>query len=323
MAEAATVTEGHRMPDAVPNALDPDFAPIRELGLERYVAELEHYGYAVIPPERVASPEFVERVRDAVLRVARERTGVEHALDRPGDVGRYETYPVQPDRYLLYYMLFEDEVFEEWLENPVLAAVIDYIMRGQAQLSSLLSFVKWRDGNASPGDPATFLHSDAPGSPEGTLPATHNLVCNAALCLTDYTREDGCIAMVPGSHRLGRVPAPGEGEDRAVPVEGPTGSLIVWLGNTWHGAFPKLTEGLRLNLTSYHCQPALKTQERYGRAVPPEMLARRSARFRRLMGVDDPMGWQENGPDGELFVRMAAKLTLRDEDTLRERSENL
>ena len=317
MAEPATTPDF----DPVPNLLDSAFARIRELGLGEYVAELEHYGYTIIPPERVAPPEFVARVRDAVLRVAHERTGVEHALDRPGDVGKYETYPTQPDRYPLYYMLFEDEVFEEWLENPVLGAMIDYIMRDQAHLSSLISFVKWRDAGAKAGDSATFVHSDAPGSPEGVLPGTHSLVCNAALCLTDYTREDGCIAMVPGSHRLGRIPDPGEGEDLAVPVEGPSGSLIVWLGNTWHGAFPKLTDGLRLNLTSYHCHPALKTQERYGSAVPPEMLARRSARFRRLMGIDDPMGWKEHGPDGELFIKLAARQTVTDEETLRERSK--
>ena len=318
MAEAATATDTDS--DGAPNAFDASFAPIRELGLEHYVAELDHYGYTVIPPQRVAAPEFVERVRDVVLRVAHERTGVEHALDRPGDAGTYQTYPIQSDRYLLYYMLFEDEVFEEWLENPVLGAVIDYIMRGQTQLSSLVSFVKWRDRDAKPGDAATYLHSDSPGSPEGVLPFSHSLVCNAALCLTDYTREDGCIAMVPGSHRLGRVPAAGEGEDRAVPVEGPAGSLIVWLGNTWHGAFPKLTEGLRLNLTSYHCHPALKTQERYQRATPPEMLARRSERFRRLLGADDPMGWTTNGPDAERMIRLMARQTLKDEDTLREDS---
>ncbi len=81
MAEPATAVP----PDAsrdVPNAVDVMLAPIRELGLEPYVAELEQYGYTVIPPERVATPEFVERLRDAVLRVAHERTGVEHARGR-------------------------------------------------------------------------------------------------------------------------------------------------------------------------------------------------------------------------------------------------
>ena len=313
MAETAPAVVSHDPP----NAVDAALAPIRELGLERYVGELDHYGYTVIPPERVAPPEFVERVRDAVLRVAHERTGVEHALDRPGDAGRYETYPIQSDRYLLYYLLFEDEVFEEWLENPVLGAIVDYIMGGDAQLSSLVSFVKWRDGNARRGDPATGLHSDSPGSPEGLLPFSHSVVCNVALCLTDYTREDGCIAMVPGSHRLGRVPAQDEGVGRAVPVEGPTGSLIAWLGNTWHGAFPKVTEGLRLNVTSYHCHPAFKTQERYQEAVPPEMLARRSERFRHLVGAYEPMGWTVHGPDQERMIKRMARQTGYDEDTIR------
>ncbi len=45
-----------------------------------------------------------------------------------------------------------------------------------------------------------------------------------------------------------------------------------------------------------------------------------TAGFRRLMGVDDPMGWTTHGPDGELFVRMAARQTLIDEETLREHS---
>ena len=313
MAEPVTAVVSSPPPDPIEAVL----TPIRELGLERYVTALDHHGYTVIPPERVAPPAFVERMRDAVLRVAHERTGVEHDLDRSGDAGRYETYPIQSDRYLLYYLLFEDEVFEEWLENPALCAMIDYVMRGQTQLSSMVSFVKWRDRNAKPGDPATGLHSDSPGSPEGLLPLSHSLVCNAALCLTEYTREDGCIAMVPGSHRLARVPAQGEGVDRAVPAEGPTGSLIVWLGNTWHGAFPKLTEGLRLNVTSYHCHPVLKTQEHYQEAVPPEMLARRSERFRHLVGAYEPMGWTVNGPDKERMIKRMARITGLDEDIIR------
>ncbi|MDE0348292.1 MAG: hypothetical protein OXM56_01085 [Gammaproteobacteria bacterium] len=76
MAEAATDVPQDASRD-VPNAVDAMLAPVRELGLAQYVAELEQYGYTVIPPERVAAPEFVERVRAAVLRVAHERTGVE------------------------------------------------------------------------------------------------------------------------------------------------------------------------------------------------------------------------------------------------------
>ena len=44
------------------------------------------------------------------------------------------------------------------------------------------------------------------------------------------------------------------------------------------------------------CDRALKTQERYQNAVPPEMLARHDAKFARLLGADDPYGWNAEGP---------------------------
>ena len=283
-----------RVSAASQEKLDEFYGPIRELGLEAHVAELDTYGYTVIPPEKVAPPEFVERVRDTVLRVIEERTGVKHSLDQNGDAGKYKGQPQLPSQFLLYYLLFADPIFEEWLENPTLQALITFVMRDQAQLSSLTSFVKWKgDGYG----PTLGLHSDSPASPEGSLPTTHDAVCNGTLVLTSYTKDDGAIAMVPGSHRLFRQPTPGDGVDRAVAVEAEVGSLIFWHGNTWHGAFPKKTDGLRLNLTSYICNRAMKTQEAYQRAVPPEMLARHGAKFARLLGADDAYGWGENGPD--------------------------
>ena len=287
--------------------LDVFYAPIRELGLETYVAELDTYGYTVIPPEKVGPVEFALRVRDVVLRLAEERTGVAHSLDRNGDHGHYTAQPQLDNQFLLYYLLFADPIFEDWLENPVLQALIAYAMRDRGQLSSLTSFVKWK----GEGYGATLgLHSDSPASPEGVLPATHDAVCNGTLVLTEYTKDDGAIAIVPGSHRLFRQPRRGDGVKRAVPIEAPVGSLIFWHGNTWHGAFPKKTDGLRLNLTSYICNLHMKTQERYQGAVPPEMLARHGERFARLLGADDPYGWDENGPD----FRGAANYVARTAD---------
>ena len=284
--------------------LDAFYAPIRELALEPHVAELDTYGYTVIPPEKVGPIDFTLRVRDVVLRLVEERTGVPHSLDRNGDPGRYTGQPQLANQFLLYYLLFADPIFEEWLENPVLQALITFVMRDQGQLSSLTSFVKWKgDGyGASLG-----LHSDSPASPEGVLQATHDAVCNGTLVLTEYTRDDGAIAIVPGSHRLFRQPRAGEGVKRAVPVEAAVGSLIFWHGNTWHGAFPKTTDGLRLNLTSYICNRHMKTQERYQDAVPAEMLARHGKRFARLLGADDPYGWDERGPDFVSAVSYAAR----------------
>ena len=289
---------------STPESLDRRLQEIRDLGLEGNVVELDTYGYTVVPPERVAPLDFVERVRDRVLELVEERTGIAHSLEKNGSPGKYKGQPQLPSQFLLYYLLFADRIFEDWLDNPTLQALVSYVMRDRAQLSSMTSFVKWKGEGYGPG---LGLHSDSPASPEGLLPTTHDSVCNGALVLTPYTGRDGAIAIVPGSHLLGRVPQPGQGVDDAVPVEAPVGSLIFWHGNTWHGGFPKQTDGLRLNLTSYFCNRHLKTQESYQTSVSSEMLARHGARFARLVGADDAYGWDERGPDFSGAARYVAR----------------
>ena len=272
-------------------ALNRTFNRIRELDLESNINELDTYGFTVVPPEKVADREFFLRIRETVLRICKERTGVEFDLDKNGAFGEYKAQPQSDGQFLLFYLLMADQVFEEWILNPTLYTLIDYLMRGQQQLSSLTSFVKWKGERQGLG-----LHSDSPPDRDGHLPACSD-VANAAFCLTDYTLDNGAIAMVPGSHRFCRQPRPGEGEKRAVPVEAEAGSLIAWHGNTWHGAFPKKTDGLRLNVTSYHCHRRLKTQEAYQWRVTQEMLDRNPPEFGRLVAADDQMGWDEGGPD--------------------------
>ena len=267
------------------------FKRIGELGLERNIFELDSYGFTVVRPDKVAEREFFERIRATVLRICKDRTGVDFALESNGEFGHYKAQPQTDGQFLLFYLLMADRVFEEWIVNPTLYTLINYLMRGQQQLSSLTSFVKWKGERDTLG-----LHSDSPPDRDGRMPPCSD-VANAAYCLTDYTLDNGAIAMVPGSHTYCRQPKPGEGEDMAVPVEAEAGSLIVWHGNTWHGAFEKKTDGLRLNVTSYHCHRRLKTQERYQWHVTQEMIDRNPPEFARLVGADDNMGWDESGPD--------------------------
>lgn len=290
-------------------ALNKNFNRVRELGLESHVSELNTYGFTVVPPDKVADREFFHEIRETVLRVCRERTGFKFDLDKNGEFGEYKAQPQSDGQFLLFYLLMADPIFEKWILNPTLYTLIDYLMGGQQQLSSLTSFVKWKGERQGLG-----LHSDSPPDRDGHLPACSD-VANAAYCLTDYTLDNGAIAMVPGSHRFCRQPRAGEGEKNAVPVEAEAGSLIAWHGNTWHGAFPKKTDGLRLNVTSYHCHRRLKTQEAYQWRVTQEMLDRNPTEFARLVAADDHMGWDERGPDyarSHKYLPEEAKKQLRE-----------
>ena len=94
---------------------------------------------------------------------------------------------------------------------------------------------------------------------------------------------------MPGSHKWCRhpigaeciVPAnPGDfGNAQAVPVEGKAGSLIVWHGNLWHGAFNRRTPGLRVSVTNYMVRPYIRTLEDFIGKIPQETLDRNPTRF--------------------------------------------
>ena len=91
------------------------------------------------------------------------------------------------------------------------------------------------------------------------LPSELCLNANVNWALTDYTLEDGPLAVVPRSHlydvpfysAIGKEGELEKGVEKAVPVICPKGSMIVFHGKTWHGAFPRQKDGLRLTIANF------------------------------------------------------------------------
>jgi hypothetical protein len=263
--------------------LNPLYREIRRLGLERNLAELDAFGLTVVEPEKVGPRMFVDRLSKTLLEVARRRSG----HDADGSASLHHKNVGQ----LIYALLPEDRIFEEAVSNPVAMALVTYLLGEGCILSSVTGQVKAQDAERS------LLHSD-----NGMIPSPfppYAQVANATFVLTDYTREGGALAFVPGSHRLCRHPAPSEvsDEELLVPVEAPAGSMIVWHGNLWHAGFPKRTAGLRLNLILLFSRMYLLPQERIREQVTPEMLRRNPPRFAKLVGEHVAYGWGATGPD--------------------------
>ena len=101
----------------------------------------------------------------------------------------------------------------------------------------------------------------------GVIDAKTKIVADYQTILP-YTKEDGCLAYVPGSH-LEKQPS--TSAEAAVPVEAPRGSLIVFHGATVHGAYPKQTPGLRLTLVNYFRHQAILPQEEIKNGFPCEL----------------------------------------------------
>jgi ectoine hydroxylase-related dioxygenase (phytanoyl-CoA dioxygenase family) len=115
-------------------------------------------------------------------------------------------------------------------------------------------------------------------------------VANATWLLTDYDGPSGPTLFEPGSHRKCRNPTAEESIDlsAAVPLIAPAGSLLLWHGNTWHGALPRTAPGLRVSLLCFFTRSYIKPpKESFTARVTQEMVDRNPPRFRRLAGLSE------------------------------------
>ena len=260
---------------------------IAQFDLTTHVAELELKGYTVIPPERAAPAGFMERLRHGITELAARRLGaapdLAHGSNLSGANGRGSTFN---------FALLEGPIFEEALMNPVVLAMATSLLGYSCNLWLSAAALKPAD------DVALTIHADNPPWQPDPWPA-YAQVCNVTYAVSDYTVEGGCICFVPGSHRLGRRPTPAEARDYRNPALEPAtaaaGSLIVFHGNTWHGAFPRKNPGTRMSLILAFNRMYIEAQEDYRDAVTDDMLARNAERFATLMRMRDPAPYRQEG----------------------------
>jgi hypothetical protein len=259
------------------------YRELKELDLLEHVAELEAFGFTVLPPEKVGPPEQHAAAREAVLRVACERK--QCTLDDLEEV-------FSDGQELLRFVLWDDQIFEKLVVHPAALGLIQWLVGTDCVLSLCNAWVKGK------GESRTQVHADWAQFDMPTM-AVETYGANFNYLLTDYSKEDGGLSFVPGSHRWRRWPSSEEAAywaDNAQAIEAPAGSMIIWGDHAWHGSYAKTTPGLRLMILGMFNRPHMQTQEAYRQTVTNEALARNPRRFARLMNVYNNMPWGKS-PD--------------------------
>ena len=261
---------------------------IRKHELEHYVTELDTLGLTIIPPERAAPPGFIRRLKEATLHFIEKHDG------RPPD---FETGSTHKNQILgdYHYLILHDPVFPEMLCQPVAVTLLDYLLGESSIVHANSALCKGPHDELIPGSELVLpLHSDNQLLPGPFHPFAE--FANLTWTLTDYSKENGALAWVPGSHLLCRHPLPGEGDAMAIPAEAPAGSIILWHGNTWHGAFRRRTPGIRLSIGCIYSRPYIWPRHPLREDVTPEILAANPPRFAKFCGRHVMTNWREAGP---------------------------
>jgi ectoine hydroxylase-related dioxygenase (phytanoyl-CoA dioxygenase family) len=130
------------------------------------------------------------------------------------------------------------------------------------------------------------------------------LQISAMWALEDFTEENGATRVALGSHRDSNISNTAEVqyENNIVQAVMPKGSVLFYLGTTWHGGGANRSDKPRAGLINTYALGWLRQEENQYLNVPREIAEQHSEIIQRLMGyqLHRTLGVFQN-PDGSWF----------------------
>lgn len=194
----------------------------------------------------------------------------------------------EPGARRLANLVSKGQVFERVITAPEILECVAHVLGARFKLSSLNA----RSANPH-SDCAQPLHADAGAIAD----ETGYWVCNTVWMLDDFTRENGAIRVIPGSHRWGKLPQdtpanPAAARPDEILLTGRAGTVAVMNAHLWHGGTANRTGAPRRAVHAFYTRWDKPQQQYQKRLVSPEVQRRLSAELRKLLALDDPLNDQ-------------------------------
>jgi phytanoyl-CoA hydroxylase len=250
-------------------------------------------GYLVI--ENALTPEEVAALRQETVRICRGELGRVRGLPPvlPGDADD----DVVRRTICVHFPHKISEVMYDFLAHPVIVDVLTRTIGPNVKCMQSMLFIK------ASGKPGQAWHQD-----EGFIPTRDRSLGAAWMALDDATTENGCLWVIPGSHKRGILWPHREHDDErfdcvvesfefpytdddAIPVEVKAGSIVFFNGYLLHRSLPNVAQtGFRRSLVNHYCSaetflPWLPPQKQTGMAVHDH-------RDIVLIAGEDPYGYK-------------------------------
>ena len=211
-------------------------------------------GYVII--KNVISKEVCEEIKENGL----------HLLEHKGR-NSFEGHETQR----VYDVLSKTRLTDRLADHPRILGLMDKLFRpgfllSQSQIINIL-----------PGEQAQGLHTD---DAFYRIPRPRQALGAATVwAIDDFTEQNGATVVIPKSHEWDDERIGNRAE--AIPAVMPAGSVIFFLGTTWHGGGENRSNAPRFAITHQYCEAYMRQQENYllelskntVRALSPELQA--------------------------------------------------
>lgn len=241
------------------------------------------------------SPEEVEELRAETLSICRGDRGEVRGFE-PGFPGETDADVLR--RYLCIHFPHKiSSGMYNYLGHPVIKEVLTQIIGPDVKCMQSMLFIK------ASGKPGQAWHQD-----EFFIPTRDRTLTGAWIALDDATVENGCLWVIPGSHKHGvlwpqwdhddpRFDCTGEAygfpyqDEDAIPVEVPAGTILFFNGYLLHRSLPNRAQGGYRRVLVNHYMSA---QSLLPWRQPKENEGMGMADYRDIVMIagSDPYGWK-------------------------------
>ncbi|MEZ4729546.1 MAG: phytanoyl-CoA dioxygenase family protein [Caldilineaceae bacterium] len=213
-------------------------------------------GYLVV--EAALTPTEVEALRTETVRICRGQLG--HVRGLPPVLPEDSDDDVIRRTICVHFPHKLSEVMYDFLAHPTIVDVLTRTIGPNVKCMQSMLFIK------ASGKPGQAWHQD-----EGFIPTRDRSLGAAWIALDDATVENGCLWVLPGSHKRGLLWPHREHEDArfdcvvesfyftnrdedSVTVEVKAGSIVFFNGYLLHRSLPNIAGGgFRRSLVNHYC----------------------------------------------------------------------
>jgi phytanoyl-CoA hydroxylase len=264
----------------------------------------EENGFLVL--ENALNLEEVAEMNAETLRICRGQAG---AIQGAQEMGAGESDEEVLRRYLCIH--FPDRISEtmtKYLGHPSMVDVLTRVIGPDVKCMQSMLFVK------AAGKPGQAWHQD-----ELYIPTRDRSLCGGWIAMDDATVENGCLWVIPGSHKPGILwPQHDHGDRRfdcawesvqfpytaadEVPVEVKAGSIVFFNGYLLHRSFPNRAQSgyRRVLVNHYMSAQSLLPWYHTDQKVP---IGTADARDIRMIAGQDPYAYKGTCSNHTAFLR--------------------